>query len=72
MSDIVVFYSVLFILSLLLLKLPFKTCFTSLAHLNFTTLYEACNGFFCGCRIFAILLPGIWDTMFNILAYFQG
>ena len=45
MSDIVVFYSFLFILSLHLLKLIFKTCFTSLAHLNLTTSYEACNGF---------------------------
>ena len=44
MSEIVVFYSVLFILSLHLPKLPFKTCFTSLAHLDFTSLYEACNG----------------------------
>ena len=72
MSDIVVFYYSLFILSLHLLKLPFKTFLCLWAHLKFTTLYEACNGFFCGFRIFTILLPGIWDTMFNIIAYFQG
>ena len=44
MSDIVVFYSFLFILSLHLLKLPFKTFLCLWAHLKFTTLYEACNG----------------------------
>ena len=36
-----------------------------------TDIKEACLGFY-GYRIFDILLPGIWDTLFNIFVYFYG